>query len=248
MFNLKQKIESEFNDFALINEPGYFNQFVDFIKSKIDLHDKSILEFGCGNGDLSINLLKSGARLVKGIDISEPSIREAQKKAENIENINFYLGDIFNMKFKNSSFNIIISHSVLHYIPGDLSSILNLFRDLLCKDGVLIASFEVSNKFDFIHYIQKTIFILFPKSFKKYLVYFFKIYIKLFYDKDGISNISHEILSGKSRYLGIPILQRKNKYELKNIFKKSQYKITQIYNLPLLNRFSKPHYLIIAYK
>lgn len=70
---------------------------------------KKVLDYGCGNGIHSVFLAKQGAEVV-GIDLSEPSLEIARKRAEK-EGIgartSFLLMDCEKMEFPDNSFDII---------------------------------------------------------------------------------------------------------------------------------------------
>jgi len=57
------------------------------IKSRFDL---KVLDYGCGEGDLSIKLADSGNDII-AVDISEKSIKEAKKRYIGKKNLNFLL-------------------------------------------------------------------------------------------------------------------------------------------------------------
>ncbi len=63
--------------------------------TKIDLIDKSVLDYGCGSGILAIAAKKLGAELVAGTDIDPQAITASHQNAENNQTstINFYTSD-----------------------------------------------------------------------------------------------------------------------------------------------------------
>ena len=71
--------------------------------------DKKVLDYGCGNGIHSVFLAKQGAKMI-GIDLSEPLLRIAKKRAkqEGVEDkTDFLLMDCEELKFPDNSFDII---------------------------------------------------------------------------------------------------------------------------------------------
>ena len=91
--------------------------------------DKVILDYGCGNGIHSGFLVKSGAKKVVGIDLSEKSLAVARQRAmkEGIEEkIEFLKMDCEKMDFPDNSFDIIFD-------GGTFSSIdfKNVFPELV---------------------------------------------------------------------------------------------------------------------
>jgi len=72
----------------------------------------SILDVGCGPGVYCDRLAKKGYT-VTGIDYSEEMIRIAKEKYQNIPNINFQVGNGYDLKFPDSSFDLVISIGAL---------------------------------------------------------------------------------------------------------------------------------------
>lgn len=77
-----------------------------------------VLDAGCGEGGLSIQLAKKGA-IVTGIDISSANIAAAkayaQKEGVSVE---FVEGDIEALPFESKSFDWVVSSHVLEHIPN----------------------------------------------------------------------------------------------------------------------------------
>jgi ubiquinone/menaquinone biosynthesis C-methylase UbiE len=76
--------------------------FAEEIKKNISLSsDMDLLEFGCGTGQVSMNLYPS-ARTFKMIDTSPGmlSVLRQKIKQNNITNMELFCEDIFNLKFE----------------------------------------------------------------------------------------------------------------------------------------------------
>jgi ubiquinone/menaquinone biosynthesis C-methylase UbiE len=63
----------EWRDYAL------HDQFTEFFGVG-SAHDKDVLDFGCGDGQLCIQLARVGARSVHGVDISEPGLKRFDER------------------------------------------------------------------------------------------------------------------------------------------------------------------------
>ena len=96
-----------------------------------DVTGLKVLDFGCGNGWLSVLLAKSGADVL-GIDISGELIKKARKLAEKdgvSENAKFMEVPGENLDLPGSSFDLILGSAVLHHT--DLNpAIRNIFKVL----------------------------------------------------------------------------------------------------------------------
>lgn len=99
----------------------------------------TVLEFGCGTGQLGNFLAATGHSQIISADLSINSLRLANnfKKKNNIHGINFVETDIFNHCFKENIFDVIISNGVLHHTADPYLAFQNLTK-LLKKDGIII--------------------------------------------------------------------------------------------------------------
>lgn len=107
--------------------------FLDLMDS--GLNDKTVLEYGCGEGSFSFDLAKKAA-MVHGIDISEVAIQTANKKAidERLQNkIDFKVMNAEDLEFQNDYFDRICGNSILHHL--DLKKSLFELVRVLKKDG-----------------------------------------------------------------------------------------------------------------
>ncbi len=88
-----------------------------------DLRGRRVLELGCGLGELSCLLAKSGAE-VTAFDISPLSVYVAEKRAEMLsvtENIRFCVAAGEALPFPSGSFDVIFAKGVLHHLHAETS-------------------------------------------------------------------------------------------------------------------------------
>ena len=104
------------------------------------LHDKEILDLGCGYGENCKWYASQMAKRVTGIDLSEKMIEKAlELYADNkIEYINKGIEDI---DFKEENFDIVLSSLAFHYIL-DFNDIIKRINNILKPGGILIFSQE----------------------------------------------------------------------------------------------------------
>ena len=79
---------------------------------------KTVLEYGCGTGSSTFDLVEQGAR-VTGIDISPVAIQKAQEAAEQLglsERAKFITMDAEKLTFADESFDLICGTGVLHHL------------------------------------------------------------------------------------------------------------------------------------
>ena len=100
---------------------------------------KKILDFGCGNGVHSIFPAKAGAGEIIAIDLSEPSLVIARKRAEREavgDKISFLNMDCENLDFKNNSFDIVLDGGTFSSI--DMKKAFPELARVLRPEGSLI--------------------------------------------------------------------------------------------------------------
>ena len=151
---IKQNIDSEeiqkFDDIANAwwDEEGEFKPLhqinplrVNFIRDKVNLSGKKILDVGCGGGILSESLASLGAE-VTAIDASEKTINIAKAHAKKVKSKVKYLNttteEILSDK-KTQSFDVITCLEMLEHVPIPSQSI-EEFSSLLSPKGDLIIS------------------------------------------------------------------------------------------------------------
>ena len=102
--------------------------------------DNCLLDFGCGSGAIT-NKLSKVVKSVDAIDISSGMLEFAKKEAEknSIGNINYLQTSIFDERFKDETFDVILAFNVLHYID-DMPRLIERTNTLLKPNGVFISS------------------------------------------------------------------------------------------------------------
>ncbi len=108
----------------------------DFLKNS---HGKSILDYGCGDGNYSILMHNMGFK-VTGIDVSSNAIDIAEKSC-NAESLTFYVADSVPERFPKNSFDTVIMLNVLHCLSNlKRAELLEQVRRVLKNRGCFFAS------------------------------------------------------------------------------------------------------------
>ena len=90
-----------------------------------------VLEIGCGQG--------AGAKIIYdlfnpetyfGIDLDPRMIRRAKRKAGLLPNATFLEGDVSNLQFPDSSFDLIIDFGIVHHVPNWKEALAEVHRTL----------------------------------------------------------------------------------------------------------------------
>ncbi len=126
------------------NELKRTNYFWSRFGDQPDFKDKTILDFGCGHGALTLHAAKFKPKKIIGIDLEKNYIDFAN---ENLNNnfreykdiVEFKLLDINNWE-ENNKFDIIISKETFEHVI-DLEVVLESMYNLLKKDGRIYSGF-----------------------------------------------------------------------------------------------------------
>ena len=109
----------------------------------------TIIDFGCGSGDMLRMLSKYGKdhnlnfKLI-GIDANEATIRHAEKCSANFENISYLAEDIFLYDFSQLSIDIALITLTLHHFKNDeIIKIMKVIFNLV-KKGIVVNDLQRS--------------------------------------------------------------------------------------------------------
>ena len=105
-----------------------------------DLQNKTILDLGCGSGDMDMYFVSKGAKKVVATDISVNMIENARvvNNHQNIEYLVLKMEDVNSLQEK---FDIVYSSLAFHYIE-DFDLLLKNIHNHLKPNGVLVFSQE----------------------------------------------------------------------------------------------------------
>jgi SAM-dependent methyltransferase len=96
---------------------------------------EDVLEYGCGQGSLAVDLAREGAR-VKGIDISPVAIEQSRNLAEQAgvsDRVAFDVMDAEHLTFDAESFDLVCGTAILHHL--DLATSYAEIARVLRPDG-----------------------------------------------------------------------------------------------------------------
>jgi ubiquinone/menaquinone biosynthesis C-methylase UbiE len=98
--------------------------------------DYSLLDIGCGTGVFEELLIERNPSLnIKAIDISREPLRNAREKNLNVE---FEIGSISDIPYKDSSFDMVTCIGVIQNFNGSLSTAITEMKRVLMTGGLVI--------------------------------------------------------------------------------------------------------------
>jgi demethylmenaquinone methyltransferase/2-methoxy-6-polyprenyl-1,4-benzoquinol methylase len=132
------------NEYDGLNRVISFGIDVSWRKKVVEIIKKTnpstILDIATGTGDLAINLTKTAASKIVGLDISEGMLQVGRKKIENLhlnKTIEMVFGDSENIPFENNSFDAItVAFGVRNFENLD-KGLLEIYR-VLKPDGIFV--------------------------------------------------------------------------------------------------------------
>jgi ubiquinone/menaquinone biosynthesis C-methylase UbiE len=102
--------------------------------------DSRVLEFACGTGTTTLSHAPY-VRSLLACDISARMLAYARDKAEKaaVTNVEFVQGELLELDLEDSSFDVVMGHSILHLLPERASTLERVHR-LLRPGGVFVSS------------------------------------------------------------------------------------------------------------
>ena len=111
---------------------------------------KRVLEFGCGTGNVTLELAKKGYDMT-AVDISESMLTVADEKAESqgIDNIRFYKGDMSNFAIDETFDAVICCCDSVNYLPDKqaFENFILCASDCLTPGGLLMFDMNTPLKY-----------------------------------------------------------------------------------------------------
>ncbi len=110
-------------------EQRRLEQTIEVLLNKMSKNNPNILDFGCGTGNLTLKFLNKGCS-VTACDVSKIELDILMRKVINNSNLKLSLLKGKKLPFKDNSFDIVATYSVLHHIPDYLFTIKEFIRVL----------------------------------------------------------------------------------------------------------------------
>jgi 2-polyprenyl-3-methyl-5-hydroxy-6-metoxy-1,4-benzoquinol methylase len=115
-----------------------YNKTIEKTKKYLNAGD-IVLDYGCATGGTSLQVA-GYVKEVHGVDISSKMIAAAERKAadRNIENVEFAKTTIFDERYQQGSFDVILAFNILHLLE-DTPVVLQRINQLLKPGGLMIS-------------------------------------------------------------------------------------------------------------
>lgn len=116
--------------------------YADFLLPHVT-KDTQLIDVGCGSGELSIDLAAS-VQWVTGVDCDEVEIQAAQRAADasGTANVDFLLGDAYELDVEDGHADAVFAHSVLEALDRPAAALQEMQRVLKPGGVVGVASVE----------------------------------------------------------------------------------------------------------
>lgn len=178
----------------------------------------SVLDIGCSQGQFTM-LLKDIASKITAIDISETSIQRAKTKYGDCKKMNFEVGSLPLLKYKDNQFDLVLVLEVLCYLgKKDRIRALKETKRILTKDGFLLMSVNINKppyfQIDEFYNLIKSFFQIKKVNYAYGKIYFFFEKRLLILNETIFKNtirhfLSIKVLVGISEFLTKLILAKK---------------------------------------
>ena len=222
-FQYFNKLSSKYQNNFKKKKSGKFLEFdtrkkiiLNFIRDK----KGSLLDVGCGDGSISVNLLKTNKfiKKVTFLDFSEQMIKITKNKTKNLIGVKkkYIIGDIFLTKTKNK-YDIILAVGILGHIKN-IEKLMKLLKKKSKKNGLIVIQFTKQNHL-FSNIYKKIMNLTNIKNEK----YSWHSNIKIF---NEISKNNLTVVNTQSYKLGIPFLDNISK-KLNYFLEKNTYFFSQ---------------------
>ncbi|MHA1978627.1 MAG: class I SAM-dependent methyltransferase [Candidatus Hodarchaeales archaeon] len=115
-----------------------YSKTVENTRKYLNIND-IVLDFACGNGIITNNLAES-VKEIHALDLSPKMIDTAKRKADEhkITNITYARSTIFDKRYRQESFSVILAFNILHLIKDSLE-IIQRINELLKPGGLFIS-------------------------------------------------------------------------------------------------------------
>ncbi len=108
-------------------------------KFGVDINDKILLDFGCGDGAITPHYLAAGAREVVGIDIDPKEVKRAEEQYSS-DKVRFQISGPKGIPLEDNSIDVVISYDVFEHITDVPSVLSELYRIVRPKGKVLLGT------------------------------------------------------------------------------------------------------------
>lgn len=135
-------------------EPEFFgpkqlarhNLVIKFLKGALPAG--TVLDAGCGNGNLAIKIAKQGYQ-VEGVELSPGLVKTAEEKIAKLgldEKVKILRGNLTDLKFPQESFDAVVCSEVLEHIKDHKRVVKNFYR-VLKPGGACIITVPINKRF-----------------------------------------------------------------------------------------------------
>jgi ubiquinone/menaquinone biosynthesis C-methylase UbiE len=131
-----------------------------------EFKDKQIIDIGCGNGELSIDLIKNNSITFLDISSKMLDLVRANISGGHLSSASFVNSDILNFK-TDQTFDLVLCIGVIAHVDN-ISGLLEKLKEITKEDGTILLQYSASEKF--ISIFNRLKYALFSKDDYRYKI------------------------------------------------------------------------------
>lgn len=173
------KVSSFYDGYWPRNVPDYKKTREHVFDIVPDKRYERVFDGGCGTGVNSLALSEKAENVV-AFDLSPGSLKTAEELAKklNVKNIEFQQGNLLEIPYEDSSFDLVYSWGVIHHTTDPIGAFHELVR-ILRPGGCLVLAVYLKTRLTFIHEVVRKLCLIMPESFKKTFIWTVAFGVKL---------------------------------------------------------------------
>lgn len=154
---MNETTQKWFNEWAdeydqVLGNQKRHHQMLDLAVQMAKVKDgEHVLEIGCGTGLLSMKFLQAANCTLHGIDLAEDMLKLCKKRMEDLNltsRVTIKQGDISDLEFEDSTFDIVASTVTLHHLKDKQPTINKIYRILKPGGRFVLGDLDVDTSGD----------------------------------------------------------------------------------------------------
>lgn len=250
---MKESEVQFYNDTVYCNNADYVVKQINRNLSKGEIQGKVILDYGCGAGCVSFELLKQFPSRIDAIDLGKKNIEFANDKARKLQTsvISFYQKNLDESTLAVNHYDLIWSDTVIELMKTPLKIMIANFYAALHENGVLYISFTKNTPVNrCIFFCTHVLSILIPKNVQPLFYYLIvpTYLIATLFSRKGAVKIDFIEIRKKIKYLFTPYMRLLDSKKIERLLTQSGFQVIYCRERIKSDINSPPHIEVKAVK